>query len=166
MSVQFAQQQAYTEVAHTADADVSGAEPIEAGGRQFSPIRVTAHIRWRTHVGYGWVIERIEISGPWLPDDGGTAPKRSGRIITWLVSPHRRGRPNSPAAACPAGSSRRRRPNERAGAAEAPADPLLRTCAAVLPHHCPTGRLRRRVITWTRDSRIARRSWSCNAMSY
>ncbi|GAA0730760.1 hypothetical protein Drose_26940 [Dactylosporangium roseum] len=84
MSVRIENPEAYTEAAHTAYAAVSGAEPIEAGGRWFTPTMVTVHVRWRTQIGYGWVIERIEISGPWVPRAEGAAPAGSGRVILGL----------------------------------------------------------------------------------
>ena len=65
--VQLGPTSAYTEAGHTAYADVGNAGPLECGGRWFTPQRVTVHVRWRTQIGSGWVIERIELSGPWLP---------------------------------------------------------------------------------------------------
>jgi transcriptional regulator with XRE-family HTH domain len=72
-SVQFGRASAYTEAGHTAYADVLNAGPLECGGRWFTPQRITVHVRWRTQLGSGWAIERIELSGRWLPPAPGTA---------------------------------------------------------------------------------------------
>jgi hypothetical protein len=59
----------YTEATHTAYADVTGADPIQAGNRYFNPGRITVHYNWRTQLGdVGWTIGNIEISGPWLEE--------------------------------------------------------------------------------------------------
>ncbi|MFG2042174.1 helix-turn-helix domain-containing protein [Dactylosporangium sp. NPDC048998] len=87
-SVQFGPTSAYTEAGHTAYADVGNAGPLDCGGRWFTPQRITVHVRWRTQIGSGWVIERIEISGPWLPPAPGTplgpriAEARTARGLT------------------------------------------------------------------------------------
>ena len=87
-SVRFGRTSRYTEAGHTAYADVGNASPLECGGRWFTPQRITVHVRWRTQIGDGWVIERIEISGPWLPSapDAPLGPRiaeaRSARGLT------------------------------------------------------------------------------------
>jgi len=60
----------YTEATHTVYADVAGHPPIDAGGRAFTPRRITVKYHWRTQLGdEGWQIGNIEISGFWLDPD-------------------------------------------------------------------------------------------------
>jgi hypothetical protein len=71
----------YTEATHAAYTDVTGAEPIEGGGRWFTPARVTAKYRWCTQLGdSGWDAGTLEISGPWERAPGEPATG-SGMVI-------------------------------------------------------------------------------------
>lgn len=59
----------YTEASHTAYADVTGAEPLTAGSRQFTPGRIVVKYDWRTQLGdKGWKVGNIEISGRWVDE--------------------------------------------------------------------------------------------------
>lgn len=76
--------QSYTEASHTAYGDVTGAEPIEAGHRRFTPERVTVVYNWRTQLGdRGWRTGNVEISGPWLRTARAPAVG-TGQVILWL----------------------------------------------------------------------------------
>jgi len=69
----------YTEATHTAYGDVTGAEPMSAGGRMFTPEQISVRYSWRTQLGdTGWTIGNIHISGRWCDHELGAG---SGSII-------------------------------------------------------------------------------------
>ncbi|WIM95785.1 hypothetical protein ACTOB_007916 [Actinoplanes oblitus] len=72
----------YSEAHHTIYGSIEDADPITVEKRRFLPSRFSVTYDYRTHVNpVGWSPRLIDISGPWIDEDGIATGDGSGRVL-------------------------------------------------------------------------------------